>query len=219
MASKKRQQINSKLTAITAEGRKPDKRTRDSLKRIRNAYADMLGEGADPGSISVTELAARANVDRKTFYNYYSGIYELDRAIAAEIGDAFRHAIESSPVDAAEQVPHLFFKALADILNRDMDFYGRLFRIGESSTLSRSIMAAVRSEAVRVIREKYSLEGRRLELSADFIIAGCIEVYRRWYTQDPRPRVEEYSDIVSILCFGGMNMLAKNTAPEELPGR
>ncbi|MBP5312456.1 MAG: TetR/AcrR family transcriptional regulator [Clostridia bacterium] len=208
MSSKARQQTNSKLKTMSSEGKKPDKRIRDSLKKIRNAYAEMLGEGRNPDEISVTELAARANVDRKTFYNYYSGIHELDRTIADEIGAAFRRSIEMNPVSARDEVPYLFFTVLVDILNRDMDFYGQLFRMRESSALSRSIMQAVRSESSRVISEKYGLTGKKLELSADFIIAGCMEVYRRWYSTEPRPKVEEYSRIVSVLCYGGMAMLA-----------
>ncbi|MBO4261825.1 MAG: TetR/AcrR family transcriptional regulator C-terminal domain-containing protein [Clostridia bacterium] len=208
MPSQKRREITAKLNLITQEGGKPDKRTRDSLKRIRNAYASMLSEGMNPVEISVTDLAARANVDRKTFYNYYGGIYELDKSIAAEIGAAFRRSIEANRASASESgVPNMFFRALVDVLNSDMDFYGLLFKIRESSALSRAIMDSVRSETRRVIAEKYGFKDRKLELSADFVIAGCIEVCRRWYSSDPRPRFDEYIDILSKLCYGGLTAL------------
>lgn len=207
MPSKKRREIAAKLSHISQEGGKPDKRTRDSLKRIRNAYASMLSEGMNPVEISVTDLAARANVDRKTFYNYYSGIYELDKSIAAEIGAAFRRSIEANRVDAKAPMPNMFFRALVDVLNSDMDFYGLLFKIRESSALSRAIMDSVRNETKRVISEKYGFKDRKLELSADYVIAGCIEVCRRWYSSDPRPNAEEYIDILSKLCYGGLSAL------------
>ena len=105
MASKKRQEIATKLSSMSQAGKRPDKRTRDSLKKIRNAYALMLSEGMNPIEISVTDLAQRANVDRKTFYNYFSGIYELDKSIADEIGAAFKRSIEADPVGVDAPVP------------------------------------------------------------------------------------------------------------------
>lgn len=209
MASKKRQEIAKKLSSMSQAGKRPDKRTRDSLKKIRNAYALMLSEGMNPIEISVTDLAQRANVDRKTFYNYFSGIYELDKSIADEIGAAFKRSIEADPVGVDAPVPYMFFRSLVEILNQDMDFYGLLFKIRESSALSRAIMESVRSETKRVIGERYGFTGIRLEMAVDYTIAGCIEVCRHWYSLDPRPKIDEFTQILSHLCYGGLSKLSR----------
>ncbi len=205
MASKRR---TPPAPGAQTEGKKIDKRTRDSVKKIKNAYAKLLGEGKNPATISVTELAECANIDRKTFYNYYSGIHELDRSIADEIGAAFRRSIEANPVTAADAVPYMFFRALADILNRDMDFYGLLFKLRESSALSRAIVDSVRNETLRVIGERYGFTGLKLELAVDYTISGCLEVCRRWYSSDPRPGTDEFIEILSLLCYGGLSRLS-----------
>ena len=208
MASKSRDYHREQMERREREGRRQDKRTNDSLKRIRNAYAELLGEGRDPLDISVAMLARRANIDRKTFYNYYDGIYALDKAVADEIAGLFKNAVQASGSASDEPLPFMFFSALTEVLNEDIDFYGAVFRIGNDKPLGRTIGNAVRREVVDYIKKHYRCEdGSRdteVEIAADFVIAGCLYVYRIWYEKDPRPPLEEYSGVAARLCQRGI---------------
>ena len=208
MASKSRDMHKEQIEKREREGRRQDKRTNDSLKSIRNAYAELLGEGKDPLDISVAMLSRRANIDRKTFYNYYDGIYALDRSVADEIAGLFRNAVLASGIDGEEPLPFVFFSALTDVLNEDIDFYGAVFKIGRDKPLGRTIINAVRKEIVDIIKKRYHREdGSRateVEIAADFVIAGCLYVYQNWYEKDPRPPLEAYSEVVARLCQRGI---------------
>ncbi|MBO4362918.1 MAG: hypothetical protein J5912_00885 [Clostridia bacterium] len=203
MASRSRDEHAERMKERAEAGRKPDKRTQDSLKKIRNAYAEMLGEGYNPATVSVSMLAERANIDRKTFYNYYDGIYALENAIVSEIGEMFRETFCRNPMPERGNLPHVFFKALAEVLNEDIDFYGAMFKLGSGSALGRAVREIVKEETSKIVKSRHKAT-KELEIALDFIIAGSLEVYRQWYELDPRPPLASYSAIISEMCYSGI---------------
>ena len=51
-----------------------DRRVIKTKKAIRIAFAKLLSK-KDLNDITVSDIASLADINRKTFYNYYSGIY------------------------------------------------------------------------------------------------------------------------------------------------
>lgn len=64
--------------------KKPDRRRPATKRRIREALAELLEESAFE-KITVTALAERADIDRKTFYLHYGSISDLMAEIQGEI--------------------------------------------------------------------------------------------------------------------------------------
>ena len=50
-----------------------DRRVIKTKRAIRNAFAKLMVE-KDINDITIIELAEAADINRKTFYNYYSGV-------------------------------------------------------------------------------------------------------------------------------------------------
>ena len=69
-----------------------DKRVIRTKKAIREAFLKLLSE-RDLNDITVKSLAENAGINRKTFYNYYTGIYqiieELQNDLVNKIESAF----------------------------------------------------------------------------------------------------------------------------------
>lgn len=65
------------------ENRREDRRTRYSKKVIRDALFELMRE-KDLHKITVKELCDKADVNRSTFYAYYTDIYDLHRKIIKE---------------------------------------------------------------------------------------------------------------------------------------
>ncbi|MBQ3987763.1 MAG: TetR/AcrR family transcriptional regulator, partial [Ruminococcus sp.] len=53
-----------------------DRRVLKTKRAIRNAFAKLMVE-KDINDITIMELADTADINRKTFYNYYSGVYQV----------------------------------------------------------------------------------------------------------------------------------------------
>ena len=60
----------------TIEAKKADRRVISTRSAIRKAFTDLLAETAY-NKITITALAKRADVDRKTFYTHYSSVDNL----------------------------------------------------------------------------------------------------------------------------------------------
>ncbi len=58
------------------KGEKRDRRIVKTKRSIRNAFIKLLSE-KDFNEITIKDIADEADVDRKTLYNHYSGIYEI----------------------------------------------------------------------------------------------------------------------------------------------
>ena len=64
--------------------KREDRRVRRTRASIRRAFLDLLDEKSY-GQITVTELSERADINRKTFYAYYSGMDELLRELEQDL--------------------------------------------------------------------------------------------------------------------------------------
>ncbi|MBQ2217359.1 MAG: TetR/AcrR family transcriptional regulator, partial [Firmicutes bacterium] len=63
--------------------KKEDRRVVRTKKAIRSAFAELLSE-KDYNDITVTDIAERADINRKTFYNYYRNTEDLVKEIECE---------------------------------------------------------------------------------------------------------------------------------------
>ncbi len=70
-----------------------DRRTRKTKKAIRHAFAELLTQ-KDINDITIRDIADLADINRKTFYNHYAGIYQIVDEIENEIVLAFESVLE-----------------------------------------------------------------------------------------------------------------------------
>ncbi len=70
-----------------------DLRTRRTIKAIKGAFSQLVLE-KNYSDISITELAKRAEINRKTFYLHYSSLDDLVNDIEREIVETFLKSIE-----------------------------------------------------------------------------------------------------------------------------
>ena len=64
-----------------------DRRIARTRKSIKRAFAYLLSQ-KDLNEITITDIANAADVNRKTFYTYYAGIYEVIDDIEDELDES-----------------------------------------------------------------------------------------------------------------------------------
>ena len=69
---------------MSTEKRSVDRRVIKTKRAIKNAFARLLTE-KDINEITISDIAAVADINRKTFYNYYSGVHEVIDEIENDI--------------------------------------------------------------------------------------------------------------------------------------
>ena len=152
--------------------RKKDRRVVRTQRAIRNALAQLLVE-KDKEKISIKEIAERADVDRKTVYNYYSKVddilVELENDWVEDF-DEFTKRLENDR--GAEYIAH-FFPALTELIADDIELYTQLMRMGSQSRVISSLLAFLREKIRTAFARSYELESEKLNVAAEFVWCSC----------------------------------------------
>ena len=86
-----------------------DMRIRKTIHSIKGSLITLLDEKKDE-KITVTELVDRAEVNKKTFYYYYSSMEELMDEMKIEETNNFVEHVNTTPDKSTNAVLDIFFK-------------------------------------------------------------------------------------------------------------
>ena len=185
-----------------------DRRVIRTKKAIRNAFAQLLSV-KKLEDITVKDIAELADINRKTFYSYYSGVYMIVEETENELVETFEAAIRDLPLDRLVKEPYLLFSRLSAIINADMDFYEPLMKADQSSNLLTKFSGMLKQK----VRESYAafshVDEATFNVMVDFTFSGLFSVYQSWFNSERRQSIEEISRTLGILCFEGINGLKK----------
>ena len=194
-----------------------DRRVIRTKKAIRNAFAQLLSV-KELDDITVKDIAELADINRKTFYSYYSGVHMILEETENEIVEDFEAAIRDLPPDKLVREPYLLFSRLSAIINADIDFYEPLMKVNRSS----SLIAKVSEMLKQKLRESYAAFSRvgeeTFNIMVDFTFSGLFSVYQSWFNSERRQSIGEISRTLSTLCFEGINGLKRETGTETQGG-
>jgi len=188
---------------------KTDLRVIKTKKAIRDAFAELLSE-KDIHKITNKDIADTAMINRKTFYNYYAGVYAVVDEIENEIIMAFNEALRDVDFKLLLREPYEIFKKLTSIINSDFNFYSHLMKMDNNMSLISKIILALEFNVKKSISEQISINKSTLDLVFDYAVAGMITVYQKWFNSSRTQSIEEISKSLSIIIFSGVNGLLDN---------
>ena len=189
------------------EEKKQDRRIVKTKKAIYRAFAQLLLE-KDINDITIKDVADRADINRKTFY-------DLTGEIENKILEKFENAIKDLDVNELLHDPNEFFNKLTDIINSDIDFYGHLMRIESNSSLVVKLVTSMKNKFKEIITPKTAFDEQTLDIVLDYVTSGMMTVYQHWFNSDRSQPVESISRAVSTLTFRGINGLLETAKSAE----
>ena len=196
-------------------GKSVDPRTKRTKRAIRNALAELLAE-RDLNAITIRDVAARAEINRKTFYNYYGGIHQVLDEIENEVVAMAETVFADLDLKRDMENPYAIFQKITAVINTDMDFYGHLLSMTENAGLSAKLTALLKEKAREALAPQLKLESGTVNVILDYSLSGLIGVYQNWFNSDRRGSIEEISRTVSDLFFRGFNAFLEE---REEPGK
>lgn len=181
-----------------------DRRVVKTKRAIKEAFAKLLTQ-KDINDITISDIAAEANINRKTFYNYYSGIYEVVGEIEDDIVRLIDKEVTGIGFQNSLQSPYLIFEKLTKVINTDTDFFGYLLGMNANVSLESKIADLLKSKFKMFVLQDVEISELRLNLMTEFIISGMVAVYRRWFNSDRSEPIETISEEMKLLAFEGIN--------------
>lgn len=186
--------------------KKQDRRVIKTKKAIRAAFIKLLLV-KDYNKITIKDIATEADVDRKTVYNYYKGIYEISEELENELIIALDNIIaDFNYGDTYTQTKRLFV-SLTEIVNDNNDICNYLFKLNSNSQMMSKLILYVKEKIMRILSDSsLSVLGKdKLDIISAFIAAGAAVTYQNWFNSNKAMPVDELTAELSKLVLGGLN--------------
>ena len=184
-----------------------DRRVIRTKRSIRMALTKLLAS-KPLGEITVTELSKAADINRKTFYNYYGDVSMVVEEIEDEIAADFASAINNIDFLEISREPSDIFLRIARLIEKDLEFYARVFAAEGQTSLLQKIVAPLKQQLWESFADQIGPEAEGFEFLLEYTISGMIAVYQRWFNTGRKQDIEELSRNLSILTFKGINGLS-----------
>lgn len=177
-----------------------DRRVIRTKKAIRGAFAALLSE-KDYNDITVTDIADRADINRKTFYNYYRNTEELVKDIENEAIATFDTILNDLKVRNILDDPALIVTRISDAVNSNLDYFRDFLIMSKNAALFSRIAGSLKLQIKRILAEQDVLNPLKAEILSIYITSGTLSVYREWIfngEQEPREELDAYLTRLTI---------------------
>lgn len=192
-----------------------DNRVKKTKKSIRNAFIKLLTE-KDFCSITVTDIAKAAEVNRKTFYNYYECIDDIMKEIIdTTLLHMFENNLDNFGFEWLFREPERFFKRLTAIIDEDFDLYAALFKLEEPGNLLQKVELLVKEKITAIFLEKYPEDMQNTVLICEYCTSGMFAAYRNWFNTGRIIPLEELSKKVCLMTQSCIESLSPNYVSQK----
>ena len=193
-----------------------DKRVMKTRKAIHSAMTTLLAKKPIE-EITVTELSEAAEINRKTFYNYYSSVYMVAEEMEDEIVERFEETLRKIDFDTLLKDPVTTFNTLARLITSDLDFYENILTNRNQISFLQKIITSLKDRIMVIYFDKSSPESELQEYMLEYIISGLVSVYQKWFESGRKADLEELSKYISMLAVYGVKSILET--PEEEKNR
>ncbi|MEE0374913.1 MAG: TetR-like C-terminal domain-containing protein, partial [Lachnospiraceae bacterium] len=167
-----------------------DRRVQRTQKNIRNALISLLSE-KELSQITVKELSDKADINRKTFYSYYSGIDDILDKIEDEIVEKLLAIIRDYDFRSSDFYAYALFCSLNQIINDDFELYQSLIFSNNYDFLLIKVKNTIKKTLLERYAPKINAQNNLLGLYAEYVASGIVSMYIEWFHSDNSVSLEE----------------------------
>lgn len=185
---------------------KPDRRILKTKRAIYEALVELM-QKKKLNSITVTELAAAANINRKTFYTYYSTVNDVLDEVINELISSLKDLMYTMSEDYNMLSPQTLFAFLNTIMS-DVDIVRALFTSDNSNMLFNKLQKALQETLLKELIDndiKMNIPPEQYPLISSFVAGGMIYVYYEWITNPNGTSLDEMARTLTTLIISGVH--------------
>ena len=190
---------------------KDDRRTVYSKKMIRESLYELMRE-KPLNKISVTEICQRADINRSTFYAYYTDIYDLHQKIINEFfslqKNVIKHikesikaknALDEFVYDDFYTIVHYYLETVED----NTDLYKFIFNQNADNSVHASF-GKVTYHTIRDVLNPLIEEDRSDELKKafTFVAGGTTAMIMKWVENNCDTPIDALSSYIAKYYYG-----------------
>ena len=181
--------------------KKTDRRVLRTKRNIRNAFLRLLAQ-KEMDKITIKEIAAEADVDRKTVYNYYTSVQGILEELENELVQNFEEALSKMNFGSMEK-GMMAFHTLTELIEENLEVYGLLIKLDGHSRLMSKIKIYLKEKAREVIQDMH-LNPEKVEIVVEFVTSGMFMAYRYWFNSDRQKSLNDFTKDIMRLVMNGV---------------
>ncbi len=176
---------------------KEDLRVRRTLDSIRRAFEELMTE-KDYEKITVTELAERAMINKKTFYTYYPDLDSLLMEIQDELSNEFAQRTKDYTIRDIDKLTREFF-----LFSEEKGAFYEKITCTDSIIRNRMIRNVL-SKTDRGYGSLKNYSEYEVNLIRTFTNSTTLSLYRQWIQDGKKVPVEDAIRLVTKLLENGL---------------
>lgn len=189
-------------------GKKEDLRVKKTRAAIHQTFKEMICE-MDYNEITIKELTARAQINRKTFYLHYTSLDDLLEELQDEIADNFiKRKVSYSNMEDIRDLIRLFFEHAAHMSL----FHERLLCSGSYRPVWEKINQKIMSYRKETNRGVFHSNEYVENLIFAYFGANSSLLYRQWVEDGKKLPLEDLIEIATKLICDGMSSVMPEKA-------
>ena len=191
---------------MTSQPKATDRRVLRTKKNIRQTFLQLLSEKSLT-QLTVKELSEQADINRKTFYMYYSNIEDILSELEDELVQKLVLVFEKELFDREVFDSYSFFENLNLAIQGDIELYRTL---NHSDLLPHLILRA-KNALIDVFFRKYNIpadsDSERYILYTEYAASGILSMYTKWFSNDLHMSLEELTKTAAEITLYGFQHL------------
>ena len=191
---------------MTSQPKATDRRVLRTKKNIRQTFLQLLSEKSLT-QLTVKELSEQADINRKTFYMYYSNIEDILSELEDELVQKLVLVFEKELFDREVFDSYSFFENLNLAIQGDIELYRTL----NHSDLLPHLSLRAKNALIDVFFRKYNIpadsDSERYILYTEYAASGILSMYTKWFSNDFHMSLEELTKTAAEITLYGFQHL------------
>lgn len=161
-----------------------DRRVRKSKEALKNSLIELMREKS-VNNITVKELVTRADLNRSTFYNYYSDIPDMLSKLEDELYNEFLYTLEAH-IPKKEKVVdvskggHKFIEDMCSVIKNNYEFCRCIFSKNGDLNFLFKLEEMIENNLKNQLREIFDGKIDHLTYVYSFFKSGYIGILKEW---------------------------------------
>lgn len=183
-----------------------DRRVVRTKQNIYEAFISLLME-KDISMITVKELSERADINRKTFYTYYSNIDDLFQQLLNHFANKFLNALDHFDITSPTLNALELFTNLNKVIHADFPLYQRLHELNSLTPFINHIKAAILAKYQACYQEDFNISKAEYNLYLEYFLSGILAMYMKWFSVEPEISIDQLTKMAGIASFNGFKFI------------
>lgn len=183
-----------------------DRRVMKTRQLIQSTYFELLRE-KKLGKITVSEIARKANIDRKTFYLHYDSVEEILKSICRDKVDELMMIVQENHLDDNGNPLIELFEIMTEMVKNNLEFFRFIAENPEYDYFFDQIKEILVTSIEQKYQQLFRLTAQELRFYSEFYVSGIIAVYIHWIREESPVSSRELAMLVSNATMYGIRSI------------